>query len=120
MKEPTKSTDCVLGGRGGRGGGPAPPGGGGYYNGGGGYGAAGGYPGPGLKNTLFVCFLLLFDYLSIWFCYLGEMYSVDGDVRAVLRARIRIGWNQLRQLVPLLINMDISLIMRGRLYSSCM
>jgi len=28
-------------------------------------------------------------------------------------------WNKFRQLVPLLINKDISLIVRGRLYSSC-
>ena len=34
-------------------------------------------------------------------------------------ARIRIGWNKFRQLVPLLTNRDISLIRRGRLYSSC-
>ena len=38
---------------------------------------------------------------------------------AVVEARIRIGWNKFRQLVPLLTNKDVSLIMRGRLYSSC-
>jgi len=32
---------------------------------------------------------------------------------------IRIGWNKFRQLVPLLTNKDVSLIMTGRLYSSC-
>jgi len=36
-----------------------------------------------------------------------------------MEARIRIGWYKFRQLVPLLTNMDISLIRRGRLYSSC-
>jgi len=36
-----------------------------------------------------------------------------------VEARIRIGWNKFRQLVPLLTNKDVSLIMRGRLYSSC-
>jgi len=41
------------------------------------------------------------------------------DVDAVVKARIRIGWNKFRQLVPLLNNKDVSLIMRGRLYSSC-
>jgi len=51
-------------------------------------------------------------------CYLGDMYSVDGDTDAALEARIRIGWNNFRQLVPLLTNRDISLIRRGRLYSS--
>jgi len=38
---------------------------------------------------------------------------------AAVEARIRIGWNKFRQLVPLLTNMDILLIMRGRLYSHC-
>ena len=53
------------------------------------------------------------------FCYLGDMLSVDGDAHAAVEARIRIGWNKFRQLVPLLTNKDVSLIMRGRLYSSC-
>ena len=29
---------------------------------------------------------------------------------------MRIGWNKFRQLVPMLINKDVSLNMRGRLY----
>ena len=53
------------------------------------------------------------------FCYLGDMLSVDGDADAAMEARIRIGWNKFRKLVPLLTNKDVSLIMRGRLYSSC-
>ena len=53
------------------------------------------------------------------FCYLGGMLSVDGDTDAAVEARIRIGWNKFRQLVPLLTNRDISLIMTGRLYTSC-
>ena len=53
------------------------------------------------------------------FCYLGDMLSVDGDADAALETRIRIGWNKFRQLVPLLTNKDISLTVRGRLYSSC-
>jgi len=47
------------------------------------------------------------------------MLSADGDADAAVEARIRIGWNKFRQLVPLLNNNDVSLIMRGRLYSSC-
>ena len=42
------------------------------------------------------------------FCYLGDMLSVDGDADAVVIARIRIGWNKFRQLVPLLTNKDVS------------
>jgi len=53
------------------------------------------------------------------FCYLGDMLSVDGDADAAVEARIRIGWNKFRQLVPLFTNKDVSLIMRVRLYSSC-
>jgi len=56
------------------------------------------------------------------FCYIGDMLSVDGDADAAVEARIRIGWSKFRQLVPLLTNRDnwdISLIRRGRLYSSC-
>ena len=53
------------------------------------------------------------------FCYLGDILSVDGDADAAVEVRIRIGWNKFRQLVPLLTNKDVSLIMRGRLYSSC-
>jgi len=48
------------------------------------------------------------------FCYLGDMLSVDGDADAAdVEARIRIGWNKFRQLVPLLTNRDISLIGEG-------
>ena len=35
------------------------------------------------------------------------------------KTRIKIGWDKFRQLVPLLTSKDISLIVRGRLYSSC-
>jgi len=44
---------------------------------------------------------------------------VDGDADAAVEARIRIGWNKFRQLVPLLTSKDVSLTMRGWLYSSC-
>jgi len=47
------------------------------------------------------------------------MLSVDGDANAAVEAIIRIGWNKFRQLVPLLTNKDISLIVRGILYSNC-
>jgi len=53
------------------------------------------------------------------FHYLSDMLSVDGDDDAAVEARIRICWIKFRQLVPLLTNQDISLTMRGRLYSSC-
>ena len=43
------------------------------------------------------------------FCYQSDMLSVDGDADAAVEARIQIGWNKFRQLVPLLTNRDISL-----------
>jgi len=38
------------------------------------------------------------------FCYLDDMLSVDGDADAAVEVRIRIGWNEFWQLVPLLTN----------------
>jgi len=52
------------------------------------------------------------------FCYLSDMLTMDGDANAAVEARIRIGCNKFRQLVPLLTNTDVSLIMRGQFYSS--
>jgi len=52
------------------------------------------------------------------FCYLGDMLSVDRDVDTAVETRIRIRWNKFRQLVSLLTNEDVSLMVRGRLYSS--
>jgi len=53
------------------------------------------------------------------FCYLRDTLSVDGHADVAVEARIRISWNKFRRLVPLLTNMDVSLITRGRLYSGC-
>jgi len=47
------------------------------------------------------------------------MLSVDRDADAAVETRIQIGWNKFRQLVLLLTNKDIFLLVRGRLYSSC-
>ena len=53
------------------------------------------------------------------FCYLGDMLSIDGFADAAVDNRIETGWNKFTQLVPVLTNKDISLIVRKRLYSSC-
>ena len=53
------------------------------------------------------------------FCYLGDMLSVDGDANTAVEARVRVGWNKLRQLVPVLTSKDVSLIVSGSLHSSC-
>jgi len=52
-------------------------------------------------------------------CCLDDMLSVDGDADAAVEARVQIGWNKFRQLILLLTNMDMSFVMRKRLYSSC-
>jgi len=54
------------------------------------------------------------------FCYSGDMMSVDGNADSAVENRIRTGWNKFTHLVPLLTNKDISLKVRGRLYSICM
>jgi len=36
-----------------------------------------------------------------------------------VEARVRVVWNGFRQLVPLLANKDVSLVVRGGLYSGC-
>jgi len=38
------------------------------------------------------------------------MLSVAGDADAAVEARIRIGWNKFRQLLPLLTNRDIYIL----------
>ena len=48
-----------------------------------------------------------------------RLWGKTHTVRVLAEARIWICWNKFRQLVPLLTNKDVSLIMRGRLYSSC-
>ena len=48
-----------------------------------------------------------------------NMLIVDVDADATVKSRIRIGWNKFRQLVLMLTNKDVSLIMRVRLYCSC-
>jgi len=75
--------------------------------------------------------LLVWSYLLFWrwrLIYLMfsvgwsgkcEQNSDDGPVNNFFLPTVRIGWNKFRQLVPLLTNKDVSLIMRGRLYSSC-
>ena len=44
---------------------------------------------------------------------------MDGDADAAVEGRIQIRWTKFRQLVPSLTNKDISLIVKGKLYSSC-
>jgi len=47
------------------------------------------------------------------------MLSVDGDAAAAVEARVCKRWNKFRQLMPLLTNKHVSLLMRCKLYRSC-
>ena len=74
------------------------------------------------RYQVFVCmYMCMWSNISILqlASYAGDILSVDEGADAIVEAIIWIGWNKFRQLVPLLTNKDVSLIMRGRLYSSC-
>ena len=70
-------------------------------------------------SDIYQIFLTLNLELMDKVCYLDGMQSLDGDSDAAAEARISIECNKFRDLIPLHTNMDISLIMRGKLYSSC-
>jgi len=53
------------------------------------------------------------------FCYLDDISSIDGDADAAVEAREHKGWNKFRKHVLLFTNKDVSLLMRGKLYISC-
>ena len=58
--------------------------------------------------------------LEDMFCYLDDMLTVDGDDDASVEAKVCKGWNKLKKLVPLLsTNKHVSLLMKGKLYTSC-
>ena len=53
------------------------------------------------------------------FCCLGDMLGVGRVADAAVKTKDRVEWSGFGQLVPLLAYRDISLIVRGRLCSSC-
>jgi len=57
--------------------------------------------------------------LVVMLCYQDNMLSVDGAADAAVEDRVCKGWNKFRQFVRLLTNKDVSLLMRGKLYRSC-
>jgi len=68
-------------------------------------------------QLVFCTLLTICNFITLTYC---DTLNVDGDADVAVEARIRIGWNKFRQLVPLLTSRDIWLIRRGRLYSSCL
>ena len=53
------------------------------------------------------------------FCYLGNMLSAGGECELASRTRYKCAWAKFRQLLPLLANRHLSLLTRGRVYSTC-
>ena len=53
------------------------------------------------------------------FCYLGDMLSAGGGCELVAITRCKCAWGKFRQLLPLLINRQVPLLTRGKVYSSC-
>ena len=53
------------------------------------------------------------------FCYLGDMLSAGGGCELASITRYKCVWAKFRQLLPLLANRPLSLLTRGRVYSTC-
>ena len=53
------------------------------------------------------------------FCYLGDMLSAGGRCELASIKRCECAWAKFRQLLPLLANRHLSLLTRGRVYSTC-
>ena len=53
------------------------------------------------------------------FCYLGDMLSAGGGCELASITRCKCAWVKFRQLLPLLANRHLSLLTKGRVYSTC-
>ena len=53
------------------------------------------------------------------FCYLENMLSADGGCELASITRFKRAWAKFHQLLPLLANRHLSLLTRGRVYSTC-
>ena len=52
-------------------------------------------------------------------CFLGDMLSAGGGCELASITRCKCAWAKFRQLLPLLANRHLSLLTRGRVYSTC-
>ena len=57
--------------------------------------------------------------VTLEFCYLGDMLSAGGGCELASITRCKCAWAKFRQLLPLLANRHLSLLTRGRVYSTC-
>ena len=53
------------------------------------------------------------------FCYHGDILSASGGCELASIARCKCAWAKFHQLLPLLANRHLSLLTRGRVYSTC-
>ena len=53
------------------------------------------------------------------FCYLGDILSAGGGCELASISRCKCVWAKIQQLLPLLANSHLSLLTRGRVYSTC-
>ena len=53
------------------------------------------------------------------FCYLGDMLSAGGGCELAAITRCKCAWGKFGQLLPLLTNLQVPLLTRGKVYSSC-
>ena len=53
------------------------------------------------------------------FCYLGDILSASGGCELASIKRCKCAWAKFRQLLPLLADRNLSLLTRGRVYSTC-
>ena len=53
------------------------------------------------------------------FCYLGDMLSAGGGCELASITSCKCAWAKFHQLLPLLANRHLSLLARGRVYSTC-
>ena len=53
------------------------------------------------------------------FCYLGDLLDSEGSVERSVRMRVTSAWRKWREIASLLINKDIPLRHRGRVYDAC-
>ena len=55
----------------------------------------------------------------LMFCYLGDMLSAGGGCELAAITRCKCAWDKFCQLLPLLPSRHLSLLTRGKVYSSC-
>lgn len=53
------------------------------------------------------------------FCYLGDMLNGGGGVESATVFRVRCAWSKFRELSDLLTNKEVSLRLKGKIYTTC-